>query len=91
MVKNLTTCNSSEIVFTEPRDPPRTQQFHIMGYEGNLCRFKVKVIGTIGAVCTASRVAIETVLAQEKHIVAQLKSSVEDEYPIRIRGPAAPC
>jgi len=84
LVKNLTTCNPSEIVFTEPRDPPRTQQFHIMGYEGDLCRFKVGVIGTIGALCKASRAAIETLLAQENHIVEQLKSSVEGEYPIRI-------
>jgi|TARA_Y100000031_G_scaffold101368_1_gene111130 hypothetical protein len=84
LMKNLTTCNPSEIIFTEPRDPPRTQQFHIMGYEGDLCRFKVEVIGTIGALCRASRAAIETLLAQEKHIVEQLKSAVEGEYPIRL-------
>jgi len=84
LVKNLTTCNPSEIIFTEPRDPPRTQQFHIMGYEGDLCRFKVEVVGTIGALCRASRAAIETLLAQEKLIVEQLKNAVEGEYPIRL-------
>jgi hypothetical protein len=84
LMKNLTTCNPSEIIVAEPRDPPRTQQFHIMGYEGDLCRFKVGVVGTIGALCKVSRAAIETLLAQEKHIVEQLKSSVEGEYPIRI-------
>lgn len=83
-IENLRTCKPSESTFSIPTVPAKTNRYVIEGYVGDLCRFKVTVIGAIGVLCNVSTETIEALIAQKRHTAQQLEELRHGTYPFRV-------
>ncbi|MDP6633240.1 MAG: hypothetical protein QGI51_07055 [Dehalococcoidales bacterium] len=85
-IENLQACKPSETTFSIPTVPAKTNRYVIEGYEGDLCRFNVTVIGAIGMLCKVSAETIEALIAQRRHTAQQLEELRHGTYPFRVTG-----
>jgi len=84
LTAKLTTCEPSELTISVPSVPDKQYQYSILGSEGDLCRFKVVVIGAIGLHCRAPSKAIDAHLALLANTARQLEQRADGDYPIYI-------
>lgn len=83
-IENLQTCKPSESTFSIPTVPAKTNRYVIEGYVGDLCRFKVTVIGAIGMLCNVSAETIEALMAQKRHTAQQLEALRHGTFPFHV-------